>query len=195
MAGRTGRTPPAHAVLNIHGAPQPVTGSRRSEVRPSTPRRRALTRIVAAHTQACILWLCRACRVTNIQADSFWAIPIPACLRNHLKEIQCPDKKKTRDGRGLLKTKTAGAATGHPHTGMTSNRLQGFSCNGILLPDPNHSCSDNPKNIHALSPAVCPLFLVLDCLAPILPTHFFCGPSDSGVRPCLCSQLFEGNPM
>jgi hypothetical protein len=133
--------------------------------------------------------------VTNIQADSFWAIPIPACLRNHLKEIPWPDKKKTRDGRGLLKTKTAGAATGHPHTGMTYNRLQGSSCNGILLPDPNHSCSESPKNIHALSPAVCPLFLMLDCLAPILPPHFFCGPSDSGVRPFLCSQLFEGNPM
>jgi hypothetical protein len=33
------------------------------------------------------------------------------------------------------------------------------------------------------------------CCALILATDFLNGPSDSGLRPFLCSRLFEGNHM
>jgi hypothetical protein len=84
---------------------------------------------------------------------------------------------------GFLKTKTAGAVTGHPHTGMTFNRLQGSSCNGILLPD-------SPEGPSRFIPRRLPSIRHARLSRPDSSYTLFQWPSDSG-HVCVHNYLKE----
>jgi hypothetical protein len=106
----------------------------------------------------------------------------------------------------------------HPQYCRIHHLMQERSCSVLVLPEYARSFSRNPPRKLFLSTPVefklmrahrqpfgpirraCSTRHAEDagaraCCAPILPTDFSHGPSDSGVRPFLCSRMFEGNPM
>jgi hypothetical protein len=73
---------------------------------------------------------------------------------------------------------------------MTQNRLQGASCNRILLFAANHLRSENPNNFHALSTGYCPSPRPADCLTRTIQARFLIRAPIPG--PALACNAYEG---